>query len=302
MTTLLSLVQRVRGELGLSVPTVVAASSDQDILTTLYQMNAVGEELVNMRTDAPWQALNVEYRFNTLFSIQTGTAVLGSPTITGLSSTTGLDTTYMAVGLGIPQDTYILTVDSTTQVTLSQNVTITGTPSISFCKTEYSLPADYKNMVNRTFWDKTRHWEMLGPEDGQQWQWLKSGYIATGPRIRFRLMNNFFQLWPPLATTEYLGFEYVSQGWAKNLLGVRQTAFLADTDTCIYPDRLMILGGKLKYFELKGFDTTALMRDFTRELNIAVGKDSAAATLSLAPKPSQILIGYSNVPDSGFGT
>jgi hypothetical protein len=25
---------------------------------------------------------------------------------------------------------------------------------------------------------------MLGPEDAQQWEWLLSGYISTGPRIR----------------------------------------------------------------------------------------------------------------------
>lgn len=300
--TLLSLVQTVRGELGLTVPNTVVSTSDNDILTTLALLNAAGEEIVNMKTGAPWQALNVEYRFTTLYQTKNGTTVNGSAIVTGLSTTAGLDTTYMPLGLGIPQDTYILSVDSTTQVTLSQPCTASGTVSISFCKTQYALPSDYKSMVDRTMWDKSRHWEMLGPEDGQQWQWLKSGYIATGPRIRFRLMNNLYQIWPPVSTSDILGFEYVSNGWAKNTSGARQTAFLADTDTCIYPDRLMVLAAKLKYFELKGFDASAHTRDFVRELNIAISNDTASATLSLAPKTSEVLIGYQNLPDSGYGS
>lgn len=48
-TTMLSLMQSVRGELGLSIPTAVASSQDTDIITTLALMNAAGQELVNMK-------------------------------------------------------------------------------------------------------------------------------------------------------------------------------------------------------------------------------------------------------------
>lgn len=301
-TTMLSLMKSVRGELGLVVPNAVVSSTDTDIQTTLALMNAVGQELVNLKTGLPWEALNVEYRFTTQYQNLTGTLVSGSAVVTGLSSTAGLDTTYMPVGLGIPQDTYIKSVDSSTQVTLTQAATQSGTQTISFCKTMYALPSDYKALVDRTMWDKSKHWEMLGPEDGQQWQWLKSGYIATGPRIRYRIMGGFYQIWPPVSTNELLGYEYVSNGWARSSGGTPQTTFQADTDTCIYPDRLIIIGTKLKYFQLKGFDTTAIERDFARELNIEIANDTSSPTLSFAPKPSQVLIGYENIPDSGYGT
>ena len=301
-TTMLSLIQSVRGELGLIVPTAVASSQDTDIKTTLALMNAAGQELVNMKAGGePWNKLVVEYRFTTQYQTLTGTCTIGSPVVTGISSTTGLDTTYMAVGT-TPQDTYILSVDSPTQVTLSQNCTAGGSQTINFCKTQYTLPSDYKMMVGRTQWDKSKHWEMLGPLDGQQWQWLKSGYISTGPRVRFRLLNGLFQTWPALTTNEYLGYEYLSNGWATSNTGTRQTSFLADTDTCIFSDRLMIIGSKLKYFQLKQFDTSSLMADMQRELNIEIANDEPQPILSYAPRTSEILIGYDNIPDSGYGS
>lgn len=101
---------------------------------------------------------------------------------------------------------------------------------------------------------------------------------------------------------ELLGFEYRSNAWAENALGVAKNSLTADTDTCIYPDRVMVLGTKLKYFEAKGFDTTALYRDYLAELETAMGQDMAAANLSFAPRPGTVLIGYDNIPDSGYGT
>lgn len=222
--------------------------------------------------------------------------------MTGLSSTTGLDTTYTVIGGPAPQDTYILSVDSTSQVTMTQNATATGSFTINFCKTKYTLPSDFKAIMSRTLWDKSKHWEMLGALDGQQWQWLKSGYISTGPRIRFRVLDGMFNIWPALSTNEYLGYEYLGNGWAQSALGVNQTKFIADTDTSQFTDRLMIIGTKLKYFQLKGFDTQFLQADFLRELNIEIANDEAQPNLSFAPRPSEILIGYDNIPDSGYGS
>jgi hypothetical protein len=58
---------------------------------------------------------------------------------------------------------------------------------------------------------------------------------------------------------------------------------------------------KLKYFEAKGFDTTAMYRNFLTELETDIAQNTSAANLSFAPKPGNILIGYDNIPDSGYG-
>jgi hypothetical protein len=63
----------------------------------------------------------------------------------------------------------------------------------------------------------------------------------------------------------------------------------------------MVLSTKLKYFQAKGFDTTALYRDYLTEFETSVGQDTSAANLSFAPRPGSVLIGWDNIPDSGYG-
>lgn len=298
MTTLLGLIQAATGEMGLSVPTYVAGNPAQDTIQQLALLNGVGGELVR---EFEWQAACKEYRFSTQFTTTTGTTTSGSAVITGIPSTTGIDTTYMVVGTGVNADTYVQSVDSSSQVTLSQACSASGTVTLNFCKTKYANPSDFDRPIDRTQWDKSKHWEMLGPETPQQWQWLKSGYISSGPRMRFRRLGGFFQIWPPITTAEYLGMEYVSNQWVTSAAGAGQIAFAADTDTCIFPDRLMILGLMNAYFAVKGFNP--IYREaFEAQKSIAKAGDSGAPILSFAPQVNQVLIGIANVPDTSYGT
>ena len=296
---MLQLVQQVTNELGVPTPVSVAGNTNQDVTQILALMNAGGYELLRK---ADWRELTKAYSFFTSYTTTTGTYTTSALTITGIPSTAGLDTTYMVVGTGIPNATFIASVDSATQVTLTNYSTSNVTAgTIYFQKVKYALPSDYDSIVPRTQWDKSKHWEMLGPESAQQWEWLLSGFISTGPRIRWRLLGNYFQIWPGYSANENLGFEYRSKGWALSSGGTVQNSFTADTDTCIYPDRLMVLSTKLKYFQAKGFDTTAIYRDYLTEFETSVAQDTSAANLSFAPRPGSVLIGWDNIPDSGYG-
>jgi len=299
-STMLQLVTQVTNELGVSTPTAVASNSNQDVIQILALMNAAGYEFLRKHD---WRELTKRHTFTTTYTVTTGDVVEDLYTITNIPSTAGLDTTYQVVGNGISNAAYIESVDSGTQVTI--NLPATGTytsTSITFEKVKYSLPSDYESAVPRTMWDLSKHWEMLGPESPQQWEWLLSGFISTGPRIRWRLLGKYFQIWPGVSTNELLGYEYRSNGWALSSTGVVKTSFTADTDTCIYPDRLMVLATKLKYFEAKGFDTTSMFRNYIEEFEIVRAQDMSAANLSFAPRPGTVLIGYDNIPDTGYGT
>ena len=298
-STMLQLVQQVTNELGVPTPTTVAGNTNQDVIQILALMNASGYELLRK---ADWRELTTAYSFFTSYTTTTGTYTTSALTITGIPSTASLDTTYMVVGTGIPNATFITSVDSSTQVTLSNYSTSNVTAgTIYFQKVKYALPSDYDSIVPRTQWDKSKHWEMLGPESAQQWEWLLSGFISTGPRIRWRLLGGYFQIWPGYSANENLGFEYRSKGWALSAAGAVKNSFTVDTDTCIYPDRLVVLSTKLKYFQAKGFDTTALYRDYLTEFETSVAQDTSSANLSFAPRPGSVLIGWDNIPDSGYG-
>jgi hypothetical protein len=300
-STMLQLIQQMTGELGISVPTYVAGNTATDTVQQLALLNAVGYEL---QQQYDWEHAVTAYRFTTAYVATTGNTVSGSAVVTNIPTTAAITAgTFMPIGAGINSDVYVDSVDSLTQVTLSQPCTATGTAvTINFCKTKYAFPSDYDRPINRTQWDKTKHWEMLGPVTAQQWELLKSGYISTGPRMRYRALGGTFQIWPPTASNEYLGFEYMSKNWAYDAGGAAKSAFTVDTDTCVYPDRLMVLGLKLKYFEIKGFDTTAINRDYTAQVSIAKAANGGAQTLSMAPRLNQILIGPDQIPDTNFGS
>ena len=296
---MLQMVQQVTAELNLTVPTYVNGNPSQDTQQILALMNGAGYELLK---EYDWQMLEKEYRFYTNFVNATATSVKGSYVITNVSNTTGLTTQYSITGYNVNQDTYVASVDSPTQVTMSQEAGGTGSNSVLFAQTIYNLPFDFETITDRTHWDKTKHWEMLGPEDAQQWQWLKSGYISTGPRVRWRILGGTFQIWPPMNTQEYLGFEYRSNAWAQSATGTPQQSLVNDTDTSLFDTRIMVIYTKLKYFQVKGFDTTSLMQDYQRYLSIAKANDKGAPNLSFNPNPSKVLIGWANVPDTGYGT
>lgn len=299
-STMLQLVTQVTNELGVPTPTSVAGNPNQDVVQILALMNATGYELLRK---ADWRELTKPYSFFTDYTTTTGTYSTSSRVITGIPSTAGLDTTYMVVGTGFPNATFIESVDSSTQVTTTNFSTSNVTSgTVYFQKVKYDFPDDYDSIVPRTQWDKSKHWEMLGPESAQQWEWLLSGFISTGPRIRWRLFGNYFQIWPGYSNAEFLGYEYRSKGWATAANGTVKNSFTADSDTCIYPDRLMVLSTKLKYFQAKGFDTTALYRDYIIEFETSVAQNTSAANLSFAPRPGSVLIGWDNIPDSGYGS
>lgn len=300
--TMLQLVQQVSAELNLAVPTYVAGNTNQDVQQILALMNGAGYELIK---EHDWQALQVQYRFYTQAITTNATTVNGSTLLTVDSGTdiSAVTKQWQITGYNINQDTYVVTADNNNhEIVMSQMASGTGTGSIVLAQTAYDLPPDFEAITDRTQWDKTKHWEALGPEDAQQWQWLKSGYISTGPRIRWRILDNQFQIWPPMNTQEYLGWEYRSKGWARSATGAVKNSFTADTDTTVLDDRVMVLYTKLKYFQIKNFDTTALSQDYQRYLSVAKANDKGAPNLSFAPYPSKVLIGYANIPDTGYGS
>jgi len=299
---MLQLVQQTTAELNLSVPSFVVGNTSQDVQQVLALMNGAGYELLK---EYDWQALQVQYRFYTQSLTANATTVNGSYNLTFAAGTdlSAVTSQWQLTGYNIPQDTYVVSANNTTKVVvMSQMATGNGVQSVVCAQTAYDLPDDFETITDRTQWDKSKHWEMLGPEDAQQWQWLKSGYISTGPRVRWRILDGQFQIWPVMNTNEYLGWEYRSKGWARSAAGAVQNSFTADSDTTVFDDRIMVLATKLKYFQVKSFDTTALMQDYQRYLSIAKANDKGAPNLSFAPYPSKVLIGYANIPDTGYGS
>ena len=300
MATLLQDIQDVCLELGLPVPNVVASSTDETVKQLQALFNRVGDTLT---TENNWQALAKEYRFTTQYYQRTGTVVEGQYTIQ-LTDVTGIDANFQVIGNGVMQDSYVVSVNSSTKVvTINEPITASYTDATyNFGQSNFPMPSDYQRTVNKTQYNKSNRWSVIGPKTAQEWQWLKASYITTGPRMRYRIMGDEFVIWPAsYADNIVLGFEYQSNGWVEAADGTPKTKATVDTDTFLFPDRLLVLGTKLKYFEIKGFDTTTLYADYQRELSKFKAQDAGADTLSMSPRYPNILLTQNNLPDTGFG-
>lgn len=296
--TLLEIVQQAVGEMGSgAIPTSIAGNQNQDTVQQYYLLNGLGQSLMR---DFIWQELVGQEIFTVEYTSLTGSVISGDNTMT-VSSTSTIDDTYGVSGDGINQACYVDSITDATHLELSQPATETTSGTYSFTKVKYALPSGYDRLLDRTHWDKTKHWEMLGPETAQQWEWLISGYISTGPRIRWRIFDGYFQIWPFTSSSEVLGYEYLSKNWARSTLGVAKSGMTVDSDTCIFPDRLMVAGLKHRYFSTKGFNEI-FKEEFQSQMSIAFANDQGSQTLSLAPRVSGILITQANLPDSGYGT
>lgn len=306
-STVLSLFQTTMQGMGVTsygMPSTVVGNTNQDVVQLLAMVNAAGDELSR---EFNWQAASAQYNFQAVYYTYTGTLTSGSTSITSLSSTTGISTNptyFMVTGTGVDQDTFLVSTGAGSAV-MSRAATAASTAgSLTFSQVLFPFPSDFDRAIDRTHWDKSRHWEMLGPKTPQEWEWLKSGYISSGPRIRYRPFGGYFAIWPPLGSTENLSFEYQTKYWiyATASAALSKQAFTVDTDTTMFADPLMRALIKLKYFEIKGFDTTALYRDYLRQLDIAKSADAGNPTLSMNPGAAEVLIGWDNIPDSRYGS
>lgn len=176
-------------------------------------------------------------------------------------------------------------------------------------KGEYTLPDDWSYAIDQTQWDRTDHWPLLGPKSAQEWAWLKGGLLSVAPRLRFRIVGNLFKLWPVPSTSsspsQYkIAQEYVVCNWVESTNEVSTPIMTdmvsKDTDIVQYDPWLASKFMKMKFYELKGFDTTNVQAEFMRIFNTLTGKDTGAPILNLSPRPLSQYLGPWSVPDGSW--
>ena len=172
---------------------------------------------------------------------------------------------------------------------------------------DYALPTDYSYFRDQTQWDATNHWPLLGPKSAQEWAWLKNSFVATLPRMRYRIQGDKFKVFPvpPTGTTQTFYMEYISNYWVAVTAAPTVPAkalITLDTDIVLYDPWLMVKFVKLKFYELKGFNTSGVRADFMRIFESLTGKDTGAEKLSLAPQFQTPYIGAWSIPDGSWST
>lgn len=303
--TILRIIQEVMGDFGLPQPTQIIGNTDKTVSQMLIHATRVGEDLASRGgINDGWPAMRREYTFNLVgFGGYTGSVTLGSNVITGMPSVANITVGMVATSTTMPYGATVTAV-GVNSVTLNQNATSTNTGALfSFGNESYAIPADADHFIQHTGWDRSFRWQLVGPLSAQEWQVLKSGISPTGPRLRFRLMDGLIFVNPVPASQDSLVMEYYSTGWCQSATAVPQSAWAADTDTPVLQDRLFILGIIARFLSRKGFDSSSAQREYDDAVEQAIGRSGGSRVLPLnARAEPPILLGSSNVPDSGYGT
>lgn len=305
--TLLQIIQAAQQELGLPQCTTVTGATDQ---TTMQMYGYANQEVEELRQKHNWTALTKEY--NLVVNppvITTGDIAANSAVISNIPSTAALLAQYfMVAGDSIPAAARIQSVDSPTQITMTMEATAaTVGAALTFSQDTYPEPSDFNSFINRTWWDRTNRWELLGPDSPQMDQWHRSGIVTTGPRRHFRqigaLANNY-RIWPPPAEITdplQLVFEYLSRDCVFVTGGVTTaSSFANDTDIPILNDRAIIMGIKWRFWEQKGFDWSTKRTDYDNYVDRLIARDGGRETLSLVKRVNPIFMSPANVQDGFF--
>jgi hypothetical protein len=304
---LLQIIQAVTGELGLVQPSSVVGAQD---LQTLQMYNLVNREGDNLRRTHRWTAMLSQFTLNVGNPIvTTGNVTLGSNTLTNVNFASGTPVAqiYVVSGASIPVAARVVTVATAANSVVMDMVgtgTATNTP-LTFAQDTYPGPTDYDFTINKTSWDRTNRWELIGPDSPQIDQWHRSGIVTVGPRRHFRWVgddpNGSYRLWPPPANVDtpfQIAWEYTSVNWCRSAAGVKQASMLADTDSPFLDAQAIILGAKWRFLQAKGFPTAASMQteyvDYVQQL---VARDGGAPTLNMRRRQFPLFITPANVPD-----
>lgn len=314
--SLLSICQQVANDLGLSVPTSIVDNTDQTAARLLAQAQKAGVSLAR-KPQGGWVAMIQEYDFTTAaLASQAGVISNSGPggaaVISGLATTTGITPPYWyGFGTGVPKNSIVQAVTPST-VTLNQPATQTGPGTFTFGQSDYPLPATFQRPIDGTMWDRSRYWQMRGPQSPQQWQVYKSSVIGQASvqrRFRFRQPNVVggdagplrFSIDPvPTDNGSPLVMEYVSTGWCQSQDGVPQAEWEADTDLGILDENLMTLGVAWRMLRRLGLSYSEELNEYETEVRKAMAVDGGAAVLSIVPQTYSFLLSPANIQEASF--
>lgn len=303
---LLTIVQTAANELGLTAPATVVGNSDPQVVQLLALTN---RDCVSLYRDHDWTDLQTPFIVNVEDPITvTGDVINNSATINNITTTAGLDTTYAVSATGTPQSQRVTEVLSASAVRCEMRNTADAVAAdIIFAKDTFNLPDDFDRYIGQTWWDRTNHWRLIGPDSPQQDEYVRSGIFATGPRRRWRQIGRrpaAWRIWPPpfaggAPAPGALVFEYISKNWCVASDDTTKPLFSADDDEALLDEQLIIMGVKWRLWQIKGFSYAALQQEYIDAVNAKFATDGGIPDLYLNRRTGPFLISSANVQD-GF--
>jgi hypothetical protein len=163
---------------------------------------------------------------------------------------------------------------------LQKQATWTMLPTESQGKVKDLFPFGFKWIINETFWDRTQQQPIPGTTSPAQWQAMKASN-SVGIHLIYRIMGGELLLAGTLAEGHQLALEYASDWAVSSTDGLYKAFFTADTDTCLFPDSVLLAGLNWKFRLEKGMKYAEAFRSYEVALAEFNGHDGGKPVLSM---------------------
>lgn len=149
--------------------------------------------------------------------------------------------------------------------------------------------ADFKAIVNGTFWDLTLRRPIFGPLDDQDWQMLRA-FVPGGPVYQYRIAANLIEINPTPPAGNQFSFIWESNWWVASAVGTPVGGtFTADSQISLLPEDMMEVGLQAYYKRAKGLAYADDLASFDRMVEKYKLRDGTKQQLSL-DQPSRRLV------------
>lgn len=192
-----------------------------------------------------------------------------------------------------------------------QDLTKSGTISVvadseGQAEKGFDLPEDFYRFIDQTQWGQSSRLPALGPVSPQTWMLYTVRDYAPLLQLTWQVREDqLYIMAPPYPDPVNFEFMYLSQAQVidaddptllKNMADKNDDSFKLDS-------LLIMLLGRARYLEWKGFDASAATRDFLAAFNSRAGADKGAPILSLnRPAGLPLINAMTSLPDTGYGS
>jgi len=169
----------------------------------------------------------------------------------------------------------------------------------------FDLPADFWAFIDQTQWNKDTRLPAIGPISPQMWMQINVRMPMVVLTFLWQIRDDKLWIQSPPEKAQTLTFMYISRGWCRDAEDPAQFKRVVDknSDLILFDPYLMTLLTRVKWLDMKGFDSSKAMQDFRMNYEIRKGKREGAPVLSTTTGGGLPLLNMlTNVPDTGYGS
>jgi hypothetical protein len=170
------------------------------------------------------------------------------------------------------------------ELTRTAQFSCTGTIAQGTISTS-TIAVGFNRFVDSTFWNTSTREQIASGVTLQEWRAdLASGIVA--PPYKSIIINNVLYVGPVSpAAGNNLTFDYITQYWCQSSGGTQQSAFAADSDTVLIPERLFKLSLIWRWKQSKSLAYSEDMETAEQAIERYIGQNVGRRMLFIGGAP-----------------